>query len=145
MVTRSGRELAVAHGSKLSAERLLGDGDAEFLEYPLRQIDQPPAHYAVHRWDRTNLDHTGDGSALGIIELGWVPRRLAIQQPIRATSVEAQNPIWDDLKPDPAELRCIRACRTVIDCRKSQKSAGLRAILGLSRQVAKLRRIKIQP
>ena len=42
MMTRPSREFAVAHGAQLSAERLLGDDDAELLEDPLRQIDQPP-------------------------------------------------------------------------------------------------------
>jgi hypothetical protein len=44
MVARSGREFPVAHGPQLSAERLLGDCDAEFprrSDDPLPQIDQP--------------------------------------------------------------------------------------------------------
>jgi len=56
MVARSGREFAVAHSAQLPAERLLGDRDAEFLEDPLRQIDQPPAHHAMDRRDRAALD-----------------------------------------------------------------------------------------
>src|SRR5262245_23251233 len=64
MVARSGREFAVAHGAQLPAERLLGDRDAEFLEDPLRQIDQPPAHHAMDRRDRAALDHAGDGPPL---------------------------------------------------------------------------------
>src|SRR5262249_31260112 len=69
MGPRSGRELAVAHGAQLPAERLLGDRDAEFLEDPLRQIDQPPAHHAMDRRDRAALDHAGDGPPLKVIEL----------------------------------------------------------------------------
>src|SRR5262249_12515068 len=69
MVARSGREFAVAHGAQLPAERLLGDRDAEFLEDPLRQIDQPPAHHAMDRRDRAALDHAGDGPPLKVIEL----------------------------------------------------------------------------
>jgi hypothetical protein len=42
-MARAGRQLAIAHGAQLPAERLLGDRDAALLEYPLRQIDQPPA------------------------------------------------------------------------------------------------------
>jgi hypothetical protein len=34
------------------AERLFGDREAELLENPLRQVDQPPAHYAMDRRDR---------------------------------------------------------------------------------------------
>jgi hypothetical protein len=81
VVARPGGQFAVAHGPKFPAERLLGDRDAEFLEDPLRQIDQPPAHHAVHRWDRTTLDHAGDGLALGIIELGWVTGDLPSTRP----------------------------------------------------------------
>ena len=35
---------------------LLGDGDAELLEDPLRQINQPPAHHAVEVCE-TGRDH----------------------------------------------------------------------------------------
>src|SRR5256886_13913694 len=80
MVARSGREFAVAHGAQLPAERLLGDRDAEFLEDPLRQIDQPPAHHAMDRRDRATLDHAGDGLTLEVIELGRLTRRLAVQK-----------------------------------------------------------------
>jgi hypothetical protein len=63
--------VSTSTGGLLPTERLLGDRDAEFLQDPLRQIDQPPAHHTVRRWDRTTLDHAGNGLALGN-ELGWV-------------------------------------------------------------------------
>jgi hypothetical protein len=143
VVARTGGQFAVAHGPKLPAERLLGDRDAEFLEDPLRQIDQSPAHHTMHCGDRATFDHAGDGLALGVIELGWVTRRLAIHQTIRTSRVEAQDPVADDLKADPADLRCLRARRSIIDGRKSKKSTGLWAILRPSRQDTKLRRTKI--
>jgi hypothetical protein len=71
VVARPGGESAVAHGAQLPAERLLGDRDAEFLEDPLRQIDQPPADHAVlcrnralsmmraMAWRRTSLSLDG--------------------------------------------------------------------------------------
>src|SRR5262245_17908430 len=89
VVARPGREFAVAHGPELPAECLLGDRDAEFLKYPLCQIDQPPAHHAVDRRDRTTFDHAGKCSAVAVVELGWLPRRLAVQQTIRPSCVEA--------------------------------------------------------
>src|SRR5437899_1889741 len=49
MMTRSGRQLAVAHRTQFPAQRLLGDADPEFLPDPLAQIDQPPAHNAINR------------------------------------------------------------------------------------------------
>src|SRR5262245_2246604 len=143
VVARPGREFAVAHRPELPAECLLGDRDAEFLKYPLRQIDQPPAHHAVDRRDRTTFDHAGKCSTLTVVELGWLPRRLAVQGTMSPACVDAQYPVPYDLRADPADLRCLRACPTVIDCRKSQKSAGLRAILRLSRKPAQLRCIKI--
>src|SRR5215471_10269147 len=79
VVARPGREFAVAHGPELPADCLLGDRDAEFLKYPLRQIDQPPAHHAVDRRDRTTFNHAGKCSAVAVVELGWLPRRLAVQ------------------------------------------------------------------
>jgi len=89
VVARSGREFAVAQGPQLPAERLLGDRDAEFLEYPLRQIDQPPAHHAVDRRDRTTFDHAGQRLALDIVELGRLSWRLAVQKTVRPARVEA--------------------------------------------------------
>ena len=47
VMARPCEELAIAHGAQLPAERLLGDRDAELLEDPLCQIDQPPKHHAV--------------------------------------------------------------------------------------------------
>ena len=70
MVAWPSRQLAIAHGAQFPAQRLLGDGDAELFVYPLRQVDQPPAHHAVDRRDWAALDHLGDGLALAIIELG---------------------------------------------------------------------------
>ena len=107
MMAWAGREFAVAQDAQLPAERLLGDRDAELLKYPLRQIDQPPAHHAVNRWDRAALDHPRDGLALGITELRGLARRLAITKAVGAPRVEPQHPIPDDLKPNPAELRCL--------------------------------------
>ena len=130
MVARSGRELAVAHGAQLPAECLLGDRDAEFLEDPLRQIDQPPAHHAMDRRDRATLDHAGDGLTLEVIELGRFTWRLAVQESVRPASVEAQHPVPDDLKPDAADLGRLGACRTIIDRRKRQQPSGLRTVFG---------------
>src|SRR5262249_39452692 len=95
---------AEAQVRALKSERLLGDRDAEFLEDPLRQIDQPPAHHAMARRDRAALDHAGDGPPLKVIELARLTRRLAVQESVRPASVEAQHPVPDDLKPDAADL-----------------------------------------
>src|SRR5450759_3770963 len=143
MVARPGREFAVAHGAQLPAERLLGDGDAELLKDPLRQIDQPPAHHSVNCRDWATLDHLGDRLALTIIELGGLAWRLAVQQTVGAPSVEPQHPVPDDLQTDAADLRCLGAGRTVVDRGKGQKPTGLWTIFGLLRQTAEARRCKI--
>src|ERR1700704_1378929 len=116
---------------------------AELLEDPLRQIDQPPAHHAMDRRDRAVLDHQHNSLALGIIEPRGLAWRFAVKQAVRTACVEPQYPIPDDLKPDPADLRCLRALRTVINRRKSQKPPGLRPILRLPRQATKLHRLEI--
>src|SRR5262245_56476467 len=116
--------------------------DAEFLEDPLRQIDQPPAHHAMHRRDRATLDHAGDGLPLSVVELGRLSCRLAIQETVRTAGVEAQHPVPDDLKSDTADLGRLGARCPSVDSRAWQKPASLRPVFGLPCQTANLWRIK---
>ena len=44
VMARASRELAIIHLAQHAAQRLLGDDDAEFLENPLAEIDDPPTH-----------------------------------------------------------------------------------------------------
>src|ERR1700676_302206 len=97
MMAGSCRELAVAHRAKLPAQRLFGDRDAELLVYPLRKIDQPPAHDTVDRRDRAALDHPHNRLALHIIEPRGLTWRLAVDQTIRPKSIEPHHPVTDDL------------------------------------------------
>src|SRR3974390_3141385 len=120
MMARTGRQFAIAHGTQLPAERLLRDGDAELLEDPLRQIDQPPAHHAVNRRDRTAFDHSGDRLALAIIELGGLTWRLGVQQSVRAPRIKPQYPVPDDLETNATDLRRLGAGRTVVNRRQGQ-------------------------
>src|SRR3974390_1691673 len=143
MMAGTGRKLAIAHGSQLPAQCLLGDGDAELLEDPLRQIDQPPTHDAMNRRDRAIFDHPRDGLALGIVELRGLARRFAVKQAVWASRVEPQPPIADDLKSNTAELRRFAARPTVIDDRQSQKPSGLWAVLRLLRKPAELCSVEI--
>jgi hypothetical protein len=145
MVARSCREFAIAHGAQLPAERLLGNRDAEFLEYPLRQINQPPAHHTVHRRDRATLNHAGDGLPLSVIEFGRLTRRLAIEEAIRAPRVEAQDPVADDLEANPANLGRFGPSRPIVNRRQCQQPASLRPILALPCQNAKPGRIEVAP
>ena len=54
--------------------------------------------------DRAALDDIGQGPTLRVIELGWIARRLAVDQPGRPPGVEAQNPVADGLQPDPDDV-----------------------------------------
>ena len=56
MMTRPGREPAIAHVTQFAAERLLGHAHLERVGQPLHQIDHAPAHHAVNGWDRSVLD-----------------------------------------------------------------------------------------
>ena len=87
-MTWPSRQLAITHRPQFPAQCLLGDGDAELFVYPLRQVDQTPAHHAVDRRDWSALDHLGDCLALAIIELGGLAWRLSVQQPVRAVRIE---------------------------------------------------------
>jgi hypothetical protein len=60
MMTWTRRELAKAHRPQFSAERLHRDRDAELFEDPLTEIDEPPAHNTVNRWDWTFFDDLGE-------------------------------------------------------------------------------------
>src|SRR5688572_32682118 len=103
-MTRSGRELAIAHGPQLAAQRLLGDGDAELIPEPLDQIDQAPPHHAVDGRDRTLIDDGLQGFSLLAIEPRSGAGRSAGQQALgsRALKRSTQSrticsvtqPIW---------------------------------------------------
>ena len=92
VVARAGRDLPVAERPQLAAHRGLAERDAELLPYPLREIGQTPAHHLVDRRDRAALDDGGQRLTLGIVKLGRVARRLAVDQPGRPPGVEAQHP-----------------------------------------------------
>jgi len=59
VVARARRQLAIAHGAQVAAQRLLADRHAIFVEQPLDQIDDPPANHAVRSRDRALLDNLG--------------------------------------------------------------------------------------
>src|SRR4029079_935844 len=145
VVAWAGRELAVTHRAQFSAERLLGNGDAEFFEYPLCQIDQPPAHHAVDRRDRAALDHLGDHPPLSVIELGRLAWRLAVQQTNGSARVKPDHPVPDDLETHTANLRGLCPHRAIVDRSKRQQSPSLRAILRFLRQTPQARRGEISP
>ena len=81
------RKLAIAHLAQHAAECLLGDDDAEFLENPLPEIDDPPTHDPVNRWDRPALDNRRQPRPMRLVEPRRLPRRLAVDQAVRPLRV----------------------------------------------------------
>ncbi len=109
------RELAVTHRAKLPAQRLLGDRDAELLVYPLRKIDQPPAHDTVDRRDRAALDHLHNRLAVHIIEPRGLTWRFAVKQAGGTPRIKPHHPVPDDLQRHAANLRRLGAGRPIVN------------------------------
>ena len=76
----------------------------------------------------------------GYLKQHWPAIREQLPRAVRTACVEPQHPIPNDLRPDAADLRRLRARRTVINRRKSQKPSSLRPILRLPRQATQLHR-----
>jgi len=107
MMAGPGGELAETHRAQLPAQGLFGDRDAKLVPDPLREIDQPPANDPVHRRDRPALDNPDKRLALGLVELGRLPRRLAVDKSVRPRGVETQHPVADRLPTYTANSRRI--------------------------------------
>ena len=124
-MARPGRQLAQLQGAQFAAQRLLADRNAEFVEHPLRQVDQPPAHDAVNRRDRAALDDLQQRLPVRLpvrlAEQRGVAGRLAVHQPRRSLGVEGQHPVPHRLQPNPADPSGIAAGAPVIN-RRQHKS-----------------------
>ena len=73
MVPGSCRQFAIAHGAQVAAQRLLADRHTIFVEQPLDQIYDPPAHHTMRRRDRALLDNLGKRASAQVrsmLELG---------------------------------------------------------------------------
>jgi hypothetical protein len=123
MMARASRELAITHAAQFPAQRRLGDDDAEFLVYPLTEIDDPPAHDAVNRRDWTALDDRRQRRAVLIVQPRRLSRSLAIEQTLGPIGVEFDHPIANDLNRHAANLRRLGACRPVVNRRQRQNLA----------------------
>ena len=102
-MARSGRQFAEAESPQFAAQGLFADRNGELIKDPLRQIDQPPAHHAVRRRDRSRLDDLRQSAALGGIEQRCLARRLAVDQPRRTLGIERQDPVAYRLHADAAD------------------------------------------
>ena len=137
MVDRLCRVLAEPQSLQLTADSGLVQRNIEPPEDPLRQVSQPPAHHTVVRRDLTCLDNLGQRSAVPIVQLRRLARCLAVHQSTWPLGIEAQNPISNDLKPDPAYLSRITALAAVLDHRQRKKAPCLNGVIRRLRKMAK--------
>ena len=88
----------------VSSSMMANFSKTQLLEDPLRPVLETPTHRTVGP-GRSILHHPGQRRALGTVKLPLPARRPPVDQPIGTISVEAQHPIADHLKPDPADPR----------------------------------------
>src|SRR5690242_95617 len=138
------RQLAIAHRTQLAAERLLGDADPKLVPQPLAEIDDAPAHDAVHRRHRPALDRRCQRRPMSFVQTRRLTRRLAVDQPVRAIRVELQHPVPDDLSRHPANLCGLGTRRPVIDGRERQQSAHLIGVVARARRYTDTPRVIIR-
>jgi hypothetical protein len=79
------------------------------------------------------------------IETWRLSRGLAVDQTRRATRVEFDHPIANDLKRHPADLGRVGPAGAFIDRRKRQKPPRLRSVFALLRPGTNRNSIKIRP
>ena len=125
IVTRAGRELAIAERAQFPAQRRLAERDPELLPDPQGEILQPPAHHAVDRRRRAALDDVRQGLALAVIQLAGVPGSLAVDQAFRTAGVEPHNPVPNGLQPNAANPRCPGPGAAIIDLGQRQQPPTL--------------------
>ena len=137
-MARPCRDLDEAQRLQLTAHRALVQGDPELVPEPLYEILQAPAHHAVDSRDRPALDDLAKRPTLSLRQLRARTWGLAVDQTIGPLGVETQNPVANDLKPNPAERRRIAATAPFVDYCQRQKAPGLIGIPRASRKTSKL-------
>jgi hypothetical protein len=136
-MTRTRRNLAEPQSLQRPPDGRFIQRDAEFLEDPVRQVLEPPAHHPVSRRDRSAFDDLGQRLALAFVELPRLARCLAIDQSAWTFGVEAQDPIPDDLTIDPANHSRLAASAAIVDHGQCQQAARLVGVIRLPRKLAK--------
>jgi hypothetical protein len=128
MMPGAGRELAIAHGAKLPAQRLLGDDDTELLPNPLAKIDDPPPHDPIDRRDRPALNDRRQRRAVLSVQSRFLSWSLSVNQPVGAMGVELDHPVPHDLQRHPADLGGLGAARAFVDLPPRPTNAALAAL-----------------
>ena len=134
MVAWPRRELDIAKFSEFPAHGRFVKRDRKFRMKPLCQIAQSPTHNPMDRRSRTALHDLHKRLALGIVEFGPLAGGLPINQPIRASGIEPQDPVAHDLKTYAPDTRRIASAATIVNLGQRQQPAALVRVLGLSRQ-----------
>ena len=124
VMARPGREFSIIQRAQFAAQDLFADREAVFIEHPLRQIDQPPAHDPMDRRVRTGLDHGDERAPLLVIELRGMPGRLAVDEAIRPPPIEPEHPIANRLEPHAREPSRVRARAAVINRDERKQTPG---------------------
>jgi hypothetical protein len=101
---------------------------------PPDQIDQAPAHHPVDRRDQSAFDHLDQRLTLRIVKPGTGTGRLAVQQAIRTTRIEAEHPVSHDLKPDPTNPSRGCPAAAVVNLGQGQQPTRLARALRCPRQ-----------
>ena len=130
--------LAIAELAQFAPNRVLVERDTELLPQPLRQVDQTPAHHAVHGRVWPLLYHGGKRLALRVVQLGCAAGGLALDQSCRTFGIEPDHPITDNLQGEVADTRGVAARTAVVDGRQRQQPTRLPGITAAPRLLAEL-------
>ena len=141
---RAGADVGEAERLEDLADRVLVIGNAEVLADEPLQVDPPPAHDAVDRPIRTDLDKPGGFGLLVGGQAGRVVLRPVVPHPVGAVLVEAVHPVAQGLPIHAAVARRRGPVHPVQHRCQGQQAAALIGVLRGSRQPPKVRRRKVR-
>ena len=124
MMAGPSRELVITHLVQDAARGRFRDRDPELIPYPVDHIDQPPAHDVMDGGDGC-FDQLGKGTSMHVFKPGRLTGRLPVERTRRPISVETDDPVPDDLKPNSAHGRRPDARAASLDRCQCQKPPGL--------------------
>src|SRR3546814_10775392 len=116
MMTGPRRQLAIAGPAQRTAQGLRADRDRELVPDPLRQIEQPPAHHAMRRRDRSVLDDLRQCPAVIPVRQWRRARRLAVDQTVGTPGVGT-----DRSEEHTYELQSLMRISYAVFCLQKQK------------------------
>jgi hypothetical protein len=144
-MTGTSRELTISHGAQFPAQCLLGDDDAEFLEDPLAEVDDPPAHDAMQAGIGPLSSIAASAARCAPFRPDGCPgglQSISPSGPWALNLITQSRTIWSVIPPISRRLGPARA---VVNRRQRQKPPGLRPILRPPCGSPHHPRIKISP